>query len=209
MLVVEAYGVLAARVLGLPPSAGRTRVVAVDGRAGSGKTTFAKRLAGAVKAGGASVEGLHTDDLASHEDFFGWTPALTRGVLEPLGRGESGEHSVYDWRTRSAAKLVLVQPADVLILEGVGAGRRELASFLAYTIWLEVSVRAGLTRGLERDIAENGDEMRHDLVRLWNDWVRAEASFITDQRTWERAKLLVDGNPTIAYDPEREYVRIA
>ncbi len=65
------------------PSLGPVRLVAVDGHAGSGKTTFTGRLAAAL--GGAPV--VHLDDLATHEEPFGWTERLRAGVLEPLARG--------------------------------------------------------------------------------------------------------------------------
>jgi uridine kinase len=182
--------------------------VAVDGRAGSGKTIFAVRLAGAVQAAGASVETVHTDDLASHDDFFGWTRRLVDGVLEPLRGGRAGEHAIYDWRARTAEERVVVQPCDVLLLDGVGAGRRELADMLAYTIWLEVNVRVAVARGLQRDIAEHGETMRAELTRFWTDRVRAEASFLAAQHTWQRADLLVDGHPSMVHDPQREFVRL-
>ena len=47
---------------------GPVRLVAVDGPAGSGKTTFAGRLVKALQAGGATVAEIHTDDLLE-----GWT----------------------------------------------------------------------------------------------------------------------------------------
>ncbi|NDZ89225.1 hypothetical protein G3I23_27350, partial [Streptomyces sp. SID10115] len=56
----------------LPPSCGPVRLVAVDGHAGSGKSTFAGRLAEAL--GGAPV--LRLDDIASHDRLFDWTRRL-------------------------------------------------------------------------------------------------------------------------------------
>ena len=208
MPVVETFGTLAARVLGLHPSAGLTRVVAVDGRAGSGKTTFAERLTAAVRSAGATVALSHTDDLASHTDFYGWVPALVSEVLEPLRAGRAGGHSVYDWVARRADTRAEVPPVDVLVLDGVGAGRRELTGYLAYTIWLETSPQAALERGLQRDIAEHGEAVRRQLVAFWNEWVSAEAIFLSGQHPWERADLMVDGNSSLPHDPEREYVRL-
>ncbi|KOG76565.1 hypothetical protein ADK38_39775, partial [Streptomyces varsoviensis] len=76
---------LVRRLEALPPSLGPVRLVAVDGHAGSGKTTFAGRLSAAL--GGAPV--LHLDDLATHEELFAWTGRLREQVLDPLGRGET------------------------------------------------------------------------------------------------------------------------
>jgi uridine kinase len=208
MPVVETFGALAARVLGLHPSVGPARLVAVDGRAGSGKTSFAERLAGAVRSASAPVAILHTDDLSSHTDLFGWVPTLVSDVLEPLRAGRPGVHSVYNWVTRRADTRAEVPLVKVLVLEGVGAGRRELTDYLAYTIWVETSLSAAVARGLQRDITEHGQGMRHQLAAFWTEWVRAEAIFLGDQRPWERADLLVDGNSSLRRDPEREYVRL-
>ncbi len=64
---------------------GRPRIIAVDGRGASGKSTLADQLH-ALAPGSAVV---HTDDLAWHEPLFGWGHLLADGVLRPLqaGRG--------------------------------------------------------------------------------------------------------------------------
>jgi len=208
MPVVETFAALAAHVLGLHPSVGSARLVAVDGRAGSGKTSFAERLAGAVRSAGAPAAILHTDDLSSHTDLFGWVQTLMSDVLEPLRAGRPGVHSVYNWVARRADTRAEVPPVEVLVLEGVGAGRQELTAYLAYTIWVETSLSAGVARGLQRDIAEHGEGMRDQLAAFWTEWVRAEAIFLGDQRPWERADLLVDGTSALRRDPAREYVRL-
>jgi len=208
MPAVETFGALAARLLLLDPSVGLTRLVAVDGRAGSGKTSFAERLASAVWVAGAAVATLHTDDLASHTDFYAWVPALVGDVLEPLRAGRTGVYFAYDWVARRAETRVEVPPVDVLVVDGVGAGRRELTAYLAYTIWMEMSPQVAFARGLQRDIAEYGEELRPQLVTFWDDWGRAQANFLSDQRTWQRADLLVDGDSLVHHDPKGEYVRL-
>jgi hypothetical protein len=62
---------------------GRPRVVAVDGRGASGKSTLAARLH-ALTPSSALV---HTDDLAWHEPLFEWGHLLAGGVLRPLHEG--------------------------------------------------------------------------------------------------------------------------
>src|SRR5690349_8163541 len=87
---------LASRLRRLPPSCGPVRLIGVDGHAGSGKSTFAGRLAEAL--GGAPV--LRLDDIASHDELFAWTGRLLPQVIEPFGRGESAHYAAYDWRGR-------------------------------------------------------------------------------------------------------------
>ncbi|WEV24375.1 hypothetical protein OYE22_03525 [Streptomyces sp. 71268] len=160
---------LAERLRALPPSLGPVRLVAVDGHAGSGKTTFAARLAAAL--GDAPV--LHTDDLASHAALFDWQGRLVDEVLEPLGRGAVAHYAVYDWRKRHFAEQRALPPAPVVIIEGVGAGRRVVRPYLACLLWMELAEGDSWCRGQRRD----GPEMS----AFWAGWLPAErAHFAAD-----------------------------
>ncbi|MEU1789669.1 hypothetical protein ABZ553_28155 [Streptomyces sparsogenes] len=166
----DALGALARRLRALPPSCGPVRLVAVDGHAGSGKTTFAGRLAAAL--GGAPV--LHTDDLATHEELFAWTRRLDEQVLAPLARGATARYAPYDWvERRFAATLRRLDPAPVVLVEGVGAGRRALRPRLAHLLWMELPDVDSWRRGQLRDGPE--------LSTFWDGWLPAErAHFAAD-----------------------------
>ncbi len=113
---------LASRIRRLPPSCGPVRLVGVDGHAGSGKTTFAEQLA--VALGDAPL--LRLDDIASHEALFDWTARLLDQVIEPLAQGRTARYAPYDWRARRFGPPRPLPPAPVVLVEGVGAGRRAL-----------------------------------------------------------------------------------
>lgn len=153
---------LALALRGLPPSLGPVRLVGVDGHAGSGKTTFTARLADAL--GGAPV--LHLDDLATHEELFTWTDRLLRQVAEPLGRGGSARYLPYDWTARAFGPARTLPPEPVVLVEGVGAGRRELRPLLARLLWMDVPREEAWARGRARDGAEQRD--------FWRGWTAAE-----------------------------------
>ncbi|GAA0685962.1 hypothetical protein GCM10010193_44790 [Kitasatospora atroaurantiaca] len=172
---------LAARIAGLTPSCGPVRLVAVDGHAGSGKTTFAGRLAAAL--GGAPV--VHLDDLATHTEPFGWVGRLREQVLEPLERGEDAEHRVYDWVLRRFEETRPVPAAPVVLVEGVGAGRRELRPWLAQLVWMELDAHAARARGELRDGPE--------LAEFWAGWARAEQAHFAADPSRPYADLRVDG----------------
>ena len=90
---VVRFAELAALIMGRPARLGRTRLVAVDGFAGSGKSTFAERLAREL---GAPV--LHTDDLLEGwTDMVSFWPRLEAWVLDPLRQGRPGRYRRYDW----------------------------------------------------------------------------------------------------------------
>ncbi|MFJ9840382.1 uridine kinase [Kitasatospora sp. NPDC101155] len=172
---------LAAELRTLPPSCGPVRLVAVDGHAGSGKTTFAGRLAAALD--GAPV--VHLDDLATHTEYFEWTGRLREQVLEPLTAGRDASYRVYDWTLRRFATTAAVPAAPVVLVEGVGAGRREVRPRLARVIWMELDAVAARRRGEERDGPE--------LAEFWAGWARAEAAHFAADPSRPYAATRVDG----------------
>ncbi|WP_441247532.1 uridine kinase family protein [Kitasatospora sp. McL0602] len=180
--MIDRYLALAAQLRALPPSCGPVRLVAVDGHAGSGKTTFAGRLA--AELGGAPV--VHLDDLATHAEPFGWVDRLRTQVLEPLAGGVEARHEVYDWTLgRFAGERRLIPAAGVVLVEGVGAGRRAVRPWLARLIWMELPAPEARARGELRDGPE--------LAEFWAGWAAAEQEHFRADPSRGRADLLVDG----------------
>ncbi|UGY90338.1 uridine kinase family protein [Streptomyces gobiensis] len=174
---------LAARLRTMPPSCGPVRLIAVDGHAGSGKSTLAGRLARAL--GGAPV--LSLDDLASHDALFGWTGRLTGQVLEPLSRGAAARYAVYDWTRRAFTGEREVPAAPIVIVEGVGAGRRAVRPYLTAVLWMELPPEVSWARGRHRD--------GPGLAEFWDGWTRAEREHFAGDPTRPYADLLVRQSP--------------
>lgn len=166
------------------------RLVAIDGPGGAGKTTFAARLADA--AGGAPV--LHTDDFASADNPIDWWPRMLAEVIEPLSRGHAAIYQRYDWASESLAEWHTVDPAPIVIIEGVSAGRAEWAEHLSLVIWVETPRDERLRRGVERDGVDALDD--------WDGWMAAEDAHYARDPTRERAHVEVDGT-------EAERIRLA
>jgi hypothetical protein len=160
---------LARTLAALPPSCGHTRLVAVDGHAGSGKSTFAGLLAAAL--GRAPV--LPLDSLATHEELFAWTGRLEEQVTGPLRRGEPARYRPYDWHTRCFGAPLVLPAAPVVLVEGVGSGRAALRPDLACLLWMDVPRADAWRRGRRRDGPA--------LAGFWDTWERAErAHFAAD-----------------------------
>ncbi|MEI7032049.1 hypothetical protein [Streptomyces pratensis] len=167
----------------LPPSCGPVRLVGVDGHAGSGKSTFAARLATAL--GGAPV--LRLDDLATHEELFAWTGRLRDQVLLPLARGAAGRYLPYDWTRRRFGPARTLEPAPVILVEGVGAGRREVRPWLAALCWMELDRETSWERGRRRDGA--------GLTEFWDGWTAAEERHFAGDPSRPYADVLVHQRP--------------
>ncbi|MDQ8703360.1 hypothetical protein RCO28_12805 [Streptomyces sp. LHD-70] len=170
---------LARTVRALPPSCGPVRLVGVDGHAGSGKSTFAGRLAAAL--GGAPV--LALDDVRSHTELFDWTDRFRRQVLDPLSDGRTARVPAYDWNTRRFDAEMRLPAAPVVLIEGVGAGRRELRPWLAWLCWMDLTHGEAWARGRGRD----GSAQRE----FWDGWEQAEHRHFAEDPTRPCADTLV------------------
>jgi uridine kinase len=171
------------RLRAAPARLGAVRLVCVDGPAGSGKTTFAGRLAAALGPGAAVV---HMDDLYAGWTLTGATARLAAGVLRPLAGGTPGAYHRYDWAARRfAAHPTPVPVPEVLLVEGCGSSPAHLDPWTTLRVWVEAPEELRLARGIARDGAEHEAD--------WRAWQRTEARWFAADRTRERADVVIDG----------------
>ena len=164
--------------------AGKTRVLAIDGRSGAGKTVLAKRLSRELNA-----------PVVALEDLYGGWDGLERGidllvteVLEPLAAGRAALVPRYDWVAGEWAEPVPLEPPDVLIVEGVGAGARRAAVYESVLVWLEAAVSVRHARALRRD----GEA----FAPYWDLWAAQEDAMLARENTPQRADVVLDaGTP--------------
>ena len=172
--------------LSRPPTLRGTRLVCVDGPAGSGKTTFAAAVARDARSAGLTVEVVHMDDV-----FEGWEGLADAGrrvrtqIVEPLAAGGRAAYSRWDWHEDRFAEQVEVPVVDLLVLEGVGSGDPGYAEQIGVLVWIWAPDELRLRRGLERDGAALADR--------WRQWMREERQLHARDRTPERADVRVDG----------------
>jgi len=99
-------------------------IIAIDGPAGAGKTTLAHDIKLAL-AQRYSITEIHMDDL-----YDGWDNALTHQLTDVLThlvaahkKSAAISLSTYDWRAGAFSPVAEIEKSDLLILEGVVAGR--------------------------------------------------------------------------------------
>lgn len=177
---------VAEHVARAPARLGRVRLVCVDGPAGSGKTTLADELRGALVARGVEPAVVHLDDL--YEGWHGlegslW-PRLAAQVLEPLRHGRPGRLQRYDWTAGRFGGWQDVPVPDVLVVEGCGAAQREADAVASLRVWVEAPPDVRLARWVARDGA--ADAAHHAA------WRADERVHFARERTRERADLHVD-----------------
>ena len=174
------------------------RFVGIDGCGGAGKTTFAERL---VRHGrGWPI--VHTDDFATHDEFLDWWPRLLADVIEPMSQHKPATFRPYDWVNHRPGATTTIEPADVVVIEGVGATRQAWRDRLAWAIWIDTDRDLRLQRGLARD----GEH----LVDFWREWRLAEDRYVAEENPPAYADLVVMGDTSgVGHDPELEFVVVS
>lgn len=95
-------------------------VILIDGRSGSGKTSFAAGLADALRGAGRSPQTLHVEDL-----YPGWD-GLSEGSRLVSNALANGSYRRYDWVAEEFGGVAVpILRCEPLIIEGCGALTRE------------------------------------------------------------------------------------
>jgi uridine kinase len=164
-----------------------TKTISIDGPAGSGKTTLARRICESFSKG--TVVTIHMDDL-----YNGWEDALTiqlsrtltQQILTPISQGKSFSYRKYDWLKGGFGNFISVPLPSLLILEGVGSGQKVTRKFTDEALWIEVGSEVGLQRVLNRD----GNYLETEM-RLWQ--LREQEHFKIEN-TRDCATIRIDGS---------------
>ena len=163
-------------------------VIAVDGRSGGGKTTFARALATQTDAAL-----LSTDDVAWWHSCFDWPELLIDNVLAPLRAGQSVDYRPPAWIERGREGAITAPSRPVLVVEGVGSAQLRMRPAVDRIVWLQSDADESERRGIARDLSERPDPA--EARRFWDAWMAEETPFQEEQRTWAVADLVVCGTP--------------
>lgn len=169
---------------------GATKVVAVDGPSGAGKTDFATALG--ERLPGARI--LHMDDI--YPGWGGLTQAvahLHEQVLAPLAHGEQAAYRRWDWENERYAAWQSLPTTTLLLVEGVGSGAQPGWQLESALIWLEADRDERFRRGIERDGVT--------YLPHWRRWAAGEEALFGADGTRDRADLIVDTSSGPAAGP--------
>tara|TARA_E500000178_G_scaffold268622_1_gene266277 strand:+ start:332 stop:901 length:570 start_codon:yes stop_codon:yes gene_type:complete len=164
------------------PEEMHTRIVAIDGCGGAGKSTLALKLANIF--GDCPV--IHTDDFASWDHPLDWYPRIIGQVLEPLRHNQVAHFQKFDWQAKQLGQWETVNPCSVVILEGVSSSRSEFRPYLSFSIYIETDRDLRLKRGLERD----GEA----ALPLWQQWMAEEDEYLLRDQPQEYTDVVISGN---------------
>ena len=188
------------QVIELIDSGNPTPIILVDGRTGSGKTTFAAALQNRLfQKGESAPRVIHMDDL-----YEGWdglqagVDYLIRQILSPLSRREGASWQEYDWAAIDPATPDRVgartgtwrefRGGTPLIIEGVGSLSRIAAEQAAVTVWLEADQSVRQARISARQAEGDGDGSWFAM------WSAQEADFYAREKSAEIAERVIVAN---------------
>lgn len=156
-------------------------LVVVDGRSGSGKTTFATALAAGSDAALLNLEDVYPgwDGLAAA------SAALVDRLLIPRAARSIGVLRRWDWAAGRPGTDLRVAQSGRLVVEGCGALSRRAAALADLRLWVDLTEPERRPRALERD----GDA----YAPHWERWARQERAFTAAEDPRRSADLVVDG----------------
>jgi uridine kinase len=175
---------VADRVLELVDLGRLMPVVLIDGRAASGKSTFAENLQNQLFKQGESMPRLiHMDDL-----YEGWgglaagSEYLARNILSPLAKGETASWQEYDWVKEKRINWREFSGGTPLIIEGCGAVSRRSKEFADLTIWIQAEESVRRNRWIEREGNDN----------FFDKWAASELEYYAKEKSSGLCELVVN-----------------
>jgi uridine kinase len=156
-------------------------LVGIGGHGGAGKSTLARMIPGA--------------QVVSTDEF--WTGAsfdidrIAHEVLAPIARGEPAHFASYDWSSKQQRGSRMIEPAGIVVIEGVCALHKALRESYAVRVWVEAPYDLRLARGIARD----GEAARS----VWVDvWMPSEERYVERDDPVRCAHIVIDTGETPA-----------
>jgi uridine kinase len=177
---------------------GQTKIIFIDGPAGSGKTTLAKSLSGLLE----NCPIIHMDEI-----YEGWENALSpktsqdlvEWIINPLLKNNSIEYIKYDWNIGQRIEKVVINNSKIIIIEGVGSSIFEISKYASLKLWIEVNKETGINRVLTRDGLQIQEQMKT--------WQSQESKFFIENNSKENSDIWIDGDPVVKIDTSSQFVR--
>ena len=179
----------------------KTIFIGVDGKSGSGKSTFSIVLKEELKNRGIKSEIIGTDNFykklekssqkqAGQEgyDYGYYWQRLRDKIIIPLSQGQEVEYELKHWQTGLTFGMHRVKPNQLIILEGVTSTYKKISSLIHLKIWLDCYEEIRLER-----IKKRGDFPADEL----REWTVIEDDYVKKQLVAKNYHLIVDTSRTL------------
>lgn len=169
-----------------------TPIILIDGRAGSGKSTFAKQLKGNL-----FLRGEAAPTLVSMDDLYpGWEGLkdgsfyLERNILNPLSQGRKASWKKWDWARGERGNPS--EPGNgwreflggnTLLIEGCGSLSQHSSETAHLRVWVEASESERRRRFHDRDAGS--------FDQYWSIWAAQEDEFYAAEKSKDLADFVI------------------
>ena len=174
---------LSTKILDQIDRGNQTPIILIDGRAGSGKSTFAEKLQQQLFRDGESAPRvIHMDNI-----FEGWeglslgSDYMVRFILNPLARKETASWQDWSWVKNERSSWREFSGGTPLIVEGCGALTERSKEHAFLSLWLEASEETRRARWIERE--------RH--LDKFDFWAAQELDFYAREKSKSLANLVI------------------
>ena len=151
-------------------------LVGIGGHGAAGKTTLARMI--------PDAQIVSTDEFWDGEEFE--IGRIAREVVTPLATGAAARFASYDWAAGEPRGSRTIEPAGIVVVEGVCALHRTLRDAYAVRVWVEAPYDVRLARAVARD----GEAARSTWVDVW---MPSEDRYVERDDPVACAHLVVDG----------------
>ena len=181
----ELLSVLAQEILSISPKP----LISIDGKGGSGKTSFAVKLADALNANIVS-----TDDACWYADPIHWDDEILNGIIQPWLNGKSVAYTPSGWIKQNRDGCIEVDSSRALVFEGSGACRKTLRKVVTYSIWIDTDPNIARERVIQRDFANGVNGGTIESVTEFTDWWDSVVDpFLIEEASWNYVDVIVSG----------------
>jgi uridine kinase len=174
---------ISSQVLELIDRGNQTPIILIDGRAGSGKSTFAEALQQQLfREGESAPHVIHMDNI-----FEGWdglalgSDYMVRFILQPLARRETASWQDWSWVKNQRSSWREFSGGTPLIVEGCGSLTERSKEHADISIWLEASEETRRERWIQRE--------RH--LEKFDFWAAQELDFYARENSQSLADLVI------------------
>jgi uridine kinase len=175
---------LSTKILDQIDRGNQTPIILIDGRAGSGKSTFAEKLQQQLFRDGESAPRvIHMDNI-----FEGWeglslgSDYMVRFILNPLARKETASWQDWSWVKNERSSWREFSGGTPLIVEGCGALTERSKEHAFLSLWLEAREETRRARWIERE--------RH--LDKFDFWAAQELDFYAREKSKSLADLIIE-----------------